>query len=130
MVILLTNSCLTLCDPMDCSPPDSCIRGILQARPLGGLLFLPPGNLPDPGIELTTLTSPALAGRFFTTEPPGKPILTVRYCYSAFQKLSLEKRHWSWWSGEGRGSHSIRELAAELGTESSAPVCPALLHLC
>ena len=38
-----------------------------------GLLFLPPGNLPDPGIEPTTLTSPALAGGFFTTEPPGKP---------------------------------------------------------
>ena len=29
-----------------------------------------PVALPDPGIELT---SPALAGRFFTTEPPGKP---------------------------------------------------------
>ena len=31
-----------------------------------------PGDLPDPGIELM---SPALAGRFFTTEPPGKPLL-------------------------------------------------------
>ena len=28
------------------------------------------GDLPDPGIKLT---SPALVGRFFTTEPPGKP---------------------------------------------------------
>ena len=34
-----------------------------------GLSFPFPGYLPDPGIE-----SPALAGRFFTTEPPGKPI--------------------------------------------------------
>jgi len=34
------------------------------------LPFLSPGNLPDPGIEPM---SPALAGRFFTTEPPGKP---------------------------------------------------------
>ena len=33
------------------------------------------GNLPNPGIELTSLASPALAGRFFTTEPPGKQIL-------------------------------------------------------
>ena len=24
--------CLTLCDPMDCSPPDSSVHGILQAR--------------------------------------------------------------------------------------------------
>ena len=32
-----------------------------------GLAFLSPGDLPDPRIELA---SPALAGRFFTTEPP------------------------------------------------------------
>ena len=40
---------------MNCSPP--------------GLPFLPPGDLPHPGIELE---SPALAGGFFTTERPGK----------------------------------------------------------
>jgi len=38
------------------------------------LPFSSPGDLPDSGIELT---SPALAGRFFTTEPPGKPVLLV-----------------------------------------------------
>jgi len=32
-----------------------------------GLPFPTPGDLPDPGIELMTLASPALAGRFFTT---------------------------------------------------------------
>ena len=35
-----------------------------------GLPFPSPGDLPDPGIEPV---SPALAGGFFTTEPPGKP---------------------------------------------------------
>ena len=35
-----------------------------------GLPFLSPGDLPDPGIEPM---SPALAGGFFTTEPPGTP---------------------------------------------------------
>ena len=35
-----------------------------------GLPFSSPGDLPDPGIEPA---SPALVGRFFTTEPPGKP---------------------------------------------------------
>ena len=34
------------------------------------LPFPSPGNLPNPGIKPA---SPALAGRFFTTEPPGKP---------------------------------------------------------
>ena len=36
-----------------------------------GLPFPPPGDFPDPGIEPE---SPALAGRFFTTEPTGKPM--------------------------------------------------------
>ena len=36
-----------------------------------GLPFPPPGDRPDLGISLV---SPALAGAFFTTEPPGKPI--------------------------------------------------------
>ena len=31
------------------------------------LTFAPPGDLPDPGIEFTSLTAPALAGSFFTT---------------------------------------------------------------
>ena len=35
-----------------------------------GSPFPSPGALPDPGIQPT---SPSLAGRFFTTEPPGKP---------------------------------------------------------
>ena len=33
----------------------------------------PPGYFPDPGIEPMSLTFPALAGRFFTRAPPGKP---------------------------------------------------------
>ena len=37
------------------------------------LPFLPPGNLPDPGIEPMSPVLPALAGRFFTTLPAGKP---------------------------------------------------------
>ena len=40
-----------------------------------GLPFPSPGELPDPGIKPTT---PALAGRFFTTEPPGKPLRKVK----------------------------------------------------
>ena len=36
-----------------------------------GLPFPSPGDLPDSGIEPVSLVSPALAGRFFTTVPPG-----------------------------------------------------------
>ena len=38
-----------------------------------GLPFPPPGDRPNPGIELAFLISPAMASGFFTTEPPGKP---------------------------------------------------------
>ena len=37
--------------------------------------FLPPGDLPDPGINPTSPVSPALAGGFFTTEPPRSRII-------------------------------------------------------
>ena len=36
------------------------------------LPFPSPGDLPNPGIKPTSPASPALAGRFFTTDPPGK----------------------------------------------------------
>ena len=41
---------------------------------LSGLTFHPPGDLPDTGIEPASPVAPALAGEFFTTEPPGKCI--------------------------------------------------------
>ena len=55
--------CLTLCNPVDCSPPGSSVHGILPQW--SGLPCPPPGDLPDPGIEPVSLTSQALAGRFF-----------------------------------------------------------------
>ena len=65
--------CLTLCDPMNGSLPGSFDCGILQARILHGLPCPSPAHLPDPGIEPRSPQSPALAGEFFTTMPPGKP---------------------------------------------------------
>ena len=41
------------------------------------LLFFTPGDLSDPGIKTVSLAPPPLAGRFFTTAPPGKPILCI-----------------------------------------------------
>ena len=55
--------CPALCDPMDCSPPDSSVHGNFQAR--NGSPFPSPGDLPDPEVEATSLVSPALAGGFF-----------------------------------------------------------------
>ena len=61
--------------------------GLPRQEYWGGLLFPSPGNLPNLGVKFT---SPALAGRFFTTEPPGKPnynITTLKKKKSAVQKL-------------------------------------------
>ena len=41
-----------------------------------GLLVPPPGHLSNPGIKSTSPAAPSLAGRFFTTETPGKPFIT------------------------------------------------------
>ena len=55
------QSCSTLCNPVDCSPPGSSVHGILHAR------ILEWAAVPTLGMEPASLTSPALKGRFFTT---------------------------------------------------------------
>ena len=49
------------------SPTRLCIWGFSRQEYWSGLPCLPPGDLPDPGIKLPSLTSLALAGKFFTT---------------------------------------------------------------
>ena len=66
-----------VCDPFvtpwtaACQAPLSV--GFSRQEYWSGLPFPSPGNLPDPGIEPSSPVSPSLAGRFFTTESPGKP---------------------------------------------------------
>ena len=69
--VSVARSCPTLCDPctVACQAPLS--MGFPRQESWHGLPFPSPGDLPDPGIQLS---SPALAGGFLTTEPPGKPI--------------------------------------------------------
>ena len=63
---------------MDFNPPGSSVHGISQARVLEWVAISVPGDLPDPGLELMSPASPAMAGRFFTTAPPGKPLYALR----------------------------------------------------
>ena len=49
--MLVTQSCLTLCNPTDYSPPGFSVHGILQARILEWAAIPFFGNLPNPGIE-------------------------------------------------------------------------------
>ena len=64
--VLVAQSCLTLCDPMDCSPPGSSVHGILQARMLEWVAMPSPGDLPDTEIESR---SPALQAGSLPSEP-------------------------------------------------------------
>ena len=61
--------------------------GFSRQEYLSGLSFPSPGDLPDPGIEPE---SPAFAGEFFTTEPPGKPkISTTCQFFKKIKKISM-----------------------------------------
>ena len=66
------QSCLTLSDPMNCSPPGSSVHGIREEY-WNGLLFPTPGNLPDPGIELSLLSLLHWQAGSLPPAPPGKP---------------------------------------------------------
>ena len=56
----LLQSCLTLCDPVDYSPPGSSVHGLLQARILEWVAVSLSGDLPDSGIEPVSPVAPAL----------------------------------------------------------------------
>ena len=78
ILCVCVQSCLMLYDPMDCSPPAPLSTEFSRQEYWSDLPLLPPADLPDPGIELTSPVSPALAGRFLTSMPPGKLPYTLR----------------------------------------------------
>ena len=57
---------------MDYSPPVPLSVIFPRQEYLSGLPFSSPGDLPDPGIDLTSLKSPASAHRYFTTIDTGE----------------------------------------------------------
>ena len=66
----VVQSCLTLCNPVDYSPPGSSLMGFSRQGYWSGLPFPSPGDLPNPGIKPG---SSALQADSLTSEPPGKP---------------------------------------------------------
>ena len=62
------QSCPALYDPIDCVARQTPLSmGFSRHEYWSGLPFPPKGDHPGPGIKPTSLSSPALAGRFFTT---------------------------------------------------------------
>ena len=74
MCAQLLRCILLLVTPWTVAYQSSLSVGFFREEYRCGLPFPPPGDLPDPGTESA---SPALAGGLFTTEPNGKPFLSL-----------------------------------------------------
>ena len=69
----VVHSCLTLCDPMDDSPPCSSVHGVFQARILERVATSYFRGTSQPRDRTPGSSVSCIAGRFSTTEPPGEP---------------------------------------------------------
>ena len=87
----VAQSCLTLFDPMDCSPPGSSVHGILQARILEWVAMPPhpPGDLPNLGIEPR---SPTLQVVLYCLSHQGSPRMLEWVAYP-FSRGSSQPRN-------------------------------------
>ena len=73
-----TQLYMALCNPMDCCIPQApLLMGFSMQEYWSGLSFSPPGDLPNPGIQLR---SPALQADSLLSEPPGKPFKYIVLC--------------------------------------------------
>ena len=84
-VCSVAQLCTTLCDPVDYSLPGSSFHGVFQARILEwvAISYSRESSWPRDWTQVFCISS--LAGRFFTTAPPGKPtciytIYNIQYC--------------------------------------------------
>ena len=88
----IRESCLPLCNPMDCSPPGSSVHGNLQARILEEVAISHSRESSQPRDQTCISCVSALAGRLFTTKPRG-----VKSLYNIVR--------WIWdWNGPGSNS--------------------------
>ena len=81
-VCSVTQSCLNLCDPMDCSPPGSLSMGFFRQEYVGGLPFSLPGDL----LPLVHWQADSQA------EPPGKPSVDTDKLILKFIWKEMNKR--------------------------------------
>ena len=92
---LVAQLCPTLATPWTVARQAPLSVGFPRQEYWSGLPFHSPGDLPNPGIESV---SPALAGRFFTTKPHGKPLqlLVVPGILCLWQHNSISTSIFTW----------------------------------
>ena len=115
---VVTQSCPTLCDPVDHSPPGSPIPGILQARTLEWAAISSSRSSCQPRDQAS---SPALAGRFFTTEPLGKARCCVRWVI----KGTCGKGHLRALESHGWGKETSSDIFVNPKFYPSGNICRA-----
>ena len=75
--------CLTLCDPIDHSPPGSYVQWVLQARILEWVACPPPRDLSHPGIKCVSFYVLHWQAGSLPLVPPGKSlIITHQFSHS------------------------------------------------
>ena len=103
--VKMAQLCPILCDPVDCSPPDSSGHGILQARILEQVAI----SFSKGSFQLGDQTWVSwISGRFFTLWAPGKPNSVQRkYTTGAGNPaLPRDSEAWGWHRGRGEGQKS------------------------
>ena len=91
------QSCLTLWDPMDCSPPGSSIHGILQARILEWVVISYSRGSFWPRTKTVSLGYPALAGEFTSKPWEALKDITFAQSHTASQYQGWMKPRFLWW---------------------------------
>ena len=86
-VCIVTQLCLTLCDPMACSPPGSFVHGDFSRQEYWSELSCPPpGDIPNPGIEPR---APSLQADSLPSESLGKPPLSLTQNKTSLWSLEM-----------------------------------------
>ena len=111
--LIVSQSCLTLCDPMDCSLPGSSVLGISQVRILEQASTSFSRDSLNPGIELGFST---LQTNSLPSEPSGKP----NYVLSAIVNMLHSLSHLTLQQGFPRSSVG-KESACHAGDPSLIP---------
>ena len=89
--IEVAQSCPTLCDPMDCSLLGSSVYGIFQARILEWVAMPFSRGSSWPRGQTCVSYSSCTAGRFFTTELLGKPLIVLNIIIWKYYYLYMVK---------------------------------------
>ena len=84
---MIAQSCLTLCDPVDCSPPGPFVHRVFLARTLEWVAISFSRTSSWPRDQTHISLSLALAGRFLPTESPGKPSFVVMCSYNSLNMV-------------------------------------------